>query len=238
MFNLIDESTGECHCIHADRCLKAAEVLRLLKEAIASKMDRPNRSEATTAPSSSPERFSNGFREDKIKTIYIDPGCPWSRSCGSYAESFNSRFRVECLDRELLYTLSESGASSLLTGATPTTMFAPTVPWACRVHRSMPETNQTKALARVALRAPTDQSRQQSNINTRKISHSIPAQSWGPTTEICQISGPKGPRSCVKVHLSFQAGLQMAAADYLQHGWVSGVQVSVSASAAGRDGDD
>ena len=37
VFNLmIDESTGECHCIHADRCLKAADVLRLLKEAIAS----------------------------------------------------------------------------------------------------------------------------------------------------------------------------------------------------------
>ena len=73
------------------------------------RMDRPHRSEATMAPSSSPERFSNGFRENKIKTIYIDPGCPWSRSCGRYAESFNSPFRVECLERELLYTLSESG---------------------------------------------------------------------------------------------------------------------------------
>ena len=45
------------------------------------------------------------LRENEIKTIYIDPGCPWQNG---YVESFNSRFRAECLNRELLYTLSES----------------------------------------------------------------------------------------------------------------------------------
>jgi len=39
-----------------------------------------------------------------IGTIYIDPGCPWQNG---YGESFNSRFRAECLDREMIYTLSE-----------------------------------------------------------------------------------------------------------------------------------
>ena len=43
--------------------------------------------------------------DNQIKTIYIDPGCPWQNG---YAESFNGRFRAECLNRELLYTLSES----------------------------------------------------------------------------------------------------------------------------------
>ena len=43
--------------------------------------------------------------ENKIKSIYIDPGCPWQNG---YAESFNRRFRIECLDRELPYSLSES----------------------------------------------------------------------------------------------------------------------------------
>ena len=38
-------------------------------------------------------------------TIYIDPGCPW---LNGYAESFNRPFRAQGLDRELLYTLSES----------------------------------------------------------------------------------------------------------------------------------
>jgi len=45
------------------------------------------------------------LRDNNIKTIYIDPGCPWQNG---YAESFNGRFRAECLNRELLYTLSES----------------------------------------------------------------------------------------------------------------------------------
>ena len=43
--------------------------------------------------------------ENEIKTLYIDPGCPWQNG---YVESFNGRFREECLDRELIYTLSES----------------------------------------------------------------------------------------------------------------------------------
>jgi putative transposase len=33
-FNLIDEYTRECHCIHADRAIKAIDVLELLQAAI------------------------------------------------------------------------------------------------------------------------------------------------------------------------------------------------------------
>ena len=44
------------------------------------------------------------LKANDIKTIYIEPGCPWQNG---YAESFNGRFRRECLNRELIYTLSE-----------------------------------------------------------------------------------------------------------------------------------
>ncbi len=40
-----------------------------------------------------------------IKTLYIDPGCPWQNG---YVESFHDKFRRECLARELFYTLSEA----------------------------------------------------------------------------------------------------------------------------------
>jgi transposase InsO family protein len=33
-FNLIDEYARECHCIHADRAIKAADVLELLQGAL------------------------------------------------------------------------------------------------------------------------------------------------------------------------------------------------------------
>ncbi len=44
------------------------------------------------------------LKESRIKTIYIEPGCPCQNG---YAESFNGRFRRECLNRELIYTFSE-----------------------------------------------------------------------------------------------------------------------------------
>ena len=45
------------------------------------------------------------LRDNRIQRIYIDPGSPWQNG---YAERFNGRFRAECLNREVLYTLSES----------------------------------------------------------------------------------------------------------------------------------
>jgi len=43
--------------------------------------------------------------ENRIKTLYIDPGSPWQNG---YIESFNARFREECLNREQLWTLTEA----------------------------------------------------------------------------------------------------------------------------------
>jgi putative transposase len=104
VFNLIDEFTRECHCIHADRSIKAADVLRLLQEAI-EENGPPEFVRSDNGPEFIARAIQNWLAQNKIKTIYIDPGCPWQNG---YAESFNSRFRIECLDRELLYTLSES----------------------------------------------------------------------------------------------------------------------------------
>ena len=43
--------------------------------------------------------------ENKIKTIYIEPGSPWQNG---FVESFHGRFRDECLNREQLWTLTEA----------------------------------------------------------------------------------------------------------------------------------
>jgi transposase InsO family protein len=39
------------------------------------------------------------------KTAYIEPGSPWENG---YCESFNARFRDECLNGEIFYTLKEA----------------------------------------------------------------------------------------------------------------------------------
>ena len=40
----------------------------------------------------------------EIKTLYIEPECPWQNG---YVESFHDKFRRECMARELLFTLSK-----------------------------------------------------------------------------------------------------------------------------------
>jgi len=103
-FNLIDECTRECHCIHADRTIKASDVLKVLQEAI-EQHGAPEYIRSDHGPEFIARKIQRWLRDHQIQTIYIDPGCPWQNG---YAESFNGRFRREWLNRELLYTLSES----------------------------------------------------------------------------------------------------------------------------------
>jgi len=102
-FNLIDEYTRECHCIHADRTIKAQDVLEVLQKAI-EQHGAPEYIRSDNGPEFIAEVIQRWLRDNQIQTIYIEPGCPWQNG---YAESFNGRFRRECLNRELIYTLSE-----------------------------------------------------------------------------------------------------------------------------------
>jgi len=50
-------------------------------------------------------KIQRWLRVNQIKTLYIDPGSPWQNG---YIESFHSRFRDECLNREWLLNLCEA----------------------------------------------------------------------------------------------------------------------------------
>ena len=56
-----------------------------------------------------PEFVSTAVREwlakQGVKTVYIAPGCPWQNA---YAESFHSRFRAECLNKQWFHTVREA----------------------------------------------------------------------------------------------------------------------------------
>ena len=45
------------------------------------------------------------LKANQIKTIYIEPGSPWRNGL---VESFHGRFRDECLNQEVLWTLTEA----------------------------------------------------------------------------------------------------------------------------------
>lgn len=102
-FNLIDEDTRERHRIHADRTIKAEDVLGVLPTVIA-QHGVPEYIRSDNRPEFIAQVIQGLLKEQQIKPIYIEPGCPWRNG---YAESFNGRFRRECLNRELIYTLSE-----------------------------------------------------------------------------------------------------------------------------------
>ena len=70
-------------------------MLGLLKEVIASN-GAPEYIRSDNGPEFIARAIQDWLSENQIKTIYIDPGCPWQNG---YAESFNSRLRVEWLDR-------------------------------------------------------------------------------------------------------------------------------------------
>ena len=102
-FNLIDEYTRECHWIYADRILKSADVLDCLEDTIiCNGAPEFNRSEMGRSLSQKSQRVFIGCG---INTLYIESGSPWQNGI---EESFNGRFREDCLNRELFYNLKEA----------------------------------------------------------------------------------------------------------------------------------
>ena len=93
-----------CLCIHVDRRINARKVRRVLSELI----DRHGAPEHIRSDNGS-EFIEKDLRaslaDNQIKTLYIEPGSPWQNG---YIESFNARFREECLNREQLWSLSEA----------------------------------------------------------------------------------------------------------------------------------
>jgi len=104
MLTILDEYTRECHVLRADRALKAADVLEWLGKAI-EVHGAPKYLRSDNGPEFIAKEVQRWLAEHQIKTIYIDPGSPWQNG---FVESFHGRFRDECLNRELLWTLSEA----------------------------------------------------------------------------------------------------------------------------------
>jgi putative transposase len=104
MLTILDEHTRECHVLRADRSLRADDVLEWLQNAI-EEHGAPQFLRSDNGPEFIAKVVQNWLREKKIKTIYIEPGCPWQNG---FVESFHGRFRDECLNREQLWTLTEA----------------------------------------------------------------------------------------------------------------------------------
>lgn len=104
MLTVADEYTRECHLIHVARRIRAKDVLEQLFRLV----DRHGAPEYIRSDNGSEfieSSLQDWLKRAEIKTLFIDPGSPWQNG---YIESFHSRFREECLDREQLWTLTEA----------------------------------------------------------------------------------------------------------------------------------
>jgi putative transposase len=104
ILTILDEHTRECHVLRVDRALRSADVLAWLQKAI-EQHGAPAYLRSDNGSEFIAKIVQQWLAENKIKTIYIEPGSPWQNG---FVESFHGRFRDECLNREQLWTLTEA----------------------------------------------------------------------------------------------------------------------------------
>ncbi len=93
MLTVLDEHTRECHVLRADRALKSADVIALVKQAI-TQHGAPEFIRSDNGSEFIAHELQAWLAAEKIKTIYIEPASPWQNG---FVESFHGRFRDESL---------------------------------------------------------------------------------------------------------------------------------------------
>ncbi len=101
---VVDEFTKECLAITVARSLPAARVLQGLMQLVA-RRGAPQYLRSDNGPEFIARRIQRWLAREGITTAYIDPGKPWQNGVG---ESFHSRFRDECLNQEVFFTVHEA----------------------------------------------------------------------------------------------------------------------------------
>ena len=101
---LIDEFTRRCLILEVQRRLNHEDVWKVLQKAFL-QYGRPKRIRSDNGSEFVAEHLRHCFEMFGIETLHIAPGSPWQNG---YAESFISRFKDECLNRELFGHLLEA----------------------------------------------------------------------------------------------------------------------------------
>jgi transposase InsO family protein len=101
---IIDEGSHFCIDIAASGRLGASDVIRAL-EAAAALHGRPRHLRCDNGGEFIAGALQRWLSETGIRIRFIEPGSPWQNGVN---ESFNGRFRDECLNRELLGSVLEA----------------------------------------------------------------------------------------------------------------------------------
>jgi len=101
---VIDEFTRECLALLVDRSITSNEVVDHL-DWLFLIYGKPHYLRSDNGPEFFAHKVQDWLAEQDCQTIYISPGSPWENA---YIESFIGKFRKECVDRYLFYTMEDA----------------------------------------------------------------------------------------------------------------------------------
>ena len=101
---LIDEFTRECLAIDVAGSIRSARVIEVLTRLI-SERGAPRHLRSDNGPEFVSHAILEWLGKEKIETALIDPGKPWQNGAD---ESFNGKFRDECLSLEWFRSREEA----------------------------------------------------------------------------------------------------------------------------------
>ena len=94
---IIDEYTRECLALRVERSIPAAVVIEVLEWLFLTR-GAPNYLRSDNGPEFVSNAVCQWLKQAGCSTLFIEPGSPWENG---YVESFNDKFRDECLNREI-----------------------------------------------------------------------------------------------------------------------------------------
>ncbi len=106
IFALIDEVTRECIALEVDSSITGQHVTRYLNKAMLFR-GRPKEILSDNGPEFTSNALNAWAYEKHIEHVFIDPGKPMQNG---FIESFNGKFRDECLNMNWFRSVQEAKA--------------------------------------------------------------------------------------------------------------------------------
>ncbi len=104
VLTLIDEYTRKCLALRVARRLNSYDLIETLADVMLI-YGVPEHIRSDNGPEFVALKLRKWLWAVGAKTMYIEPGSPWENG---YCESFNGKFRDECLNGEIFYSLKEA----------------------------------------------------------------------------------------------------------------------------------
>jgi len=104
VLTLMDEFTRQCLALRVARRLNRYDLIETLADVMLIH-GVPEHIRSDNGPEFVAKRLRNWLSAVGAKTLYIEPGSPWENGT---CESFNGKFRDECLNGEIFYSLKEA----------------------------------------------------------------------------------------------------------------------------------